>query len=243
MNNQIDKFFNQKLSGHSIAPNPEAWSRVAGGLSKKNKTIVWFRAAAAILILMLAGMLWYYTSQTAIVDAEQLQTAEKIEAVQEETPSETLELEPMTEEIIIAESVGATETESSERNQLAQRRTSQPSVPKNEPIPSVQELVQESVSEVTIAALPESLEPKQVEEAISLETTKPIVIVYELKPIPTIPDTEGEFLELPEKRSTLRKVLTLANDVRSGESKIGGLRQAKEEILAFNFKKEDKNAR
>ena len=51
MSNLLDKLFKDKLSDHVRVPAADSWRKVEAGLSKKNKTLVRFRAAAAVSLL------------------------------------------------------------------------------------------------------------------------------------------------------------------------------------------------
>jgi len=50
--NQLEELFNEKLGNHAIPPPAGGWERVAANLSKKNKTIVWIRWAAVLVMGM-----------------------------------------------------------------------------------------------------------------------------------------------------------------------------------------------
>lgn len=91
-------------------------------------------------------------------------------------------------------------------------------------------------SEEAIEALPtiESSMESKVE-------SKSMVIVYTLPEIKSRDRSANEDDLFKEKKTGLQKVMEIASEVRS-ESPIGGLRQAKNEILAFNFRK-DKDER
>src|SRR5215212_8552064 len=51
MNNRVDNFFKHKLKEHQLSPSANGWEKVEANLSKKNKTILWFRLAAAIALI------------------------------------------------------------------------------------------------------------------------------------------------------------------------------------------------
>jgi hypothetical protein len=53
MNNKVDKLFKNKLEKHSLAPSQQVWEKVEARLSKKNKTIIWVRIAAALTLTVL----------------------------------------------------------------------------------------------------------------------------------------------------------------------------------------------
>lgn len=235
MNNSVDKFFNQKLSEHMMAPNEGAWSRIASGLPKKNKTIIWFRAAAVLLLVILGGVLWNYINNGSNTNTNNQQIAEATEIEKLKEATSDLSATPKStpepaEKMSVAPAVKQVQ-------KVKRQKATIPVERKEEQFELTKQLEVETVA-LTAEIVEQPLLVKETGESKS----NPIVIVYELKPIPKEQPDENEFMELPEKKSTLRRVLTLANDVRSGDSKISGLRQTKEEILAFNFKKEDRSS-
>ncbi|MGI9541724.1 MAG: hypothetical protein ACR2MX_00615 [Cyclobacteriaceae bacterium] len=57
-NDNLDRLFEQKLSGHKIAPSAGAWNKLESRLQKKRKPFwLWSRMAAALLLLALFGWL------------------------------------------------------------------------------------------------------------------------------------------------------------------------------------------
>jgi len=240
MNNPLDKLFKTKLTDHSIEPGTNAWARVSAGLTKKNSRIIWYRAAAALFIGGLAFALWYNSNETVSTEtlADSDETRERVQ-----TEKDTLVLPETVQD---NKNVVALTKEDQPKEKSNNRKTVQPVEKLSEPDPvvdfdaksinsiAVNETATEEENEIPV----ESLEPSRKDA--------PIVIVYELKPI----QRKSEIAEKPEdillesfpaKKTGFKKVLEVANDVRTGESPLGGLRQAKDEIFAFNFKKEDKN--
>ena len=88
----------------------------------------------------------------------------------------------------------------------------------------------------------ESIPVTVSDENSSPKRSKPMVIVYTLEQVrKKAPEAVASINDLPDRKTGLKKALEIAGDVRTGDSPLGGLRQAKNEILAFNFKKEDRN--
>ena len=243
MNNRIDKFFESKLSQLSIEPDAKAWYRVAANLPKKNNAVIWFRAAAGIAIAGLAFMLWFYSSTDNAVDNQMAQDASDIKAKNEEVTKteETLRSNVKDNSIKNQQQTPALTAQNNIKRKSDSKKTGQ-----NEPESKVAMKLDEQMNEVAQIDLSE-IRMEQVETIdlttssdVTAEVAKPIVIVFEL---PEVSKKKNPFdLDLnPEKKSGIKRVLELANDVRTGESPIAGLRQAKEEIFALNFKKEDKN--
>ena len=237
--NNVDKFFASKLSEHTIEPGDKAWSHIAANLPKKNNAILWFRAAAGIAIAGLALMLWFYSGTDESFNQNIAQQSEETQPVDEKASKED-ELLTATAE---TNSVNQDQKPATIKKEYAQA-AAQPKkkAEKNETMP----LAQEPAVQIAQVEQPVTTNAEQLEQidltatVVGEETSKPIVIVFELKEI-TKKENPYELDLSPQKKSGIKKVLEIANDVRTGDSPIGGLRQAKEEIFAFNFKKEDKN--
>ncbi len=232
MSNPIDKFFKDKLAEHTIEPGEKAWEKVSSGLTKKNRTVIWFRAAAALLLVGMASLLWFYTNTTS--------TEPQVITKYEEVKPKIAEQDDSTKEKIEVPLQNTIPNKPSSQVDLAQQTekvktdkgTLKPEAMPNKTATQPEEIL---IAEIDMPEI-------EVTETIAkTEQTKSIVIVYELKAIPKRNTSDSEIASIPEKKTGLKKVLEIAQDVRSGDSPLGGLRQAKEEILAFNFKKDVKN--
>ncbi|MCB0489229.1 MAG: hypothetical protein R2820_11740 [Cyclobacteriaceae bacterium] len=231
MNNSIDSFFREKLGEHSVAPDANAWSRIEGSLSKKNKAVVWFRAAAALALIAMGTWLFYNINATTESNQAVAETKPEVKTNETAQPKEEEQvpnqLPVVTDDII--------------KNQRVARADKQKATtPKARP-EEQNELPPLDLTEELNVTLADNLviEKTEIADVVVDEKREPIVIVYELKDIAKRkPDIDFE--ELPERKNGLKKVWEIASDVRNGDSPIVGLRQAKEEILALNFKKDDK---
>ena len=70
---------------------------------------------------------------------------------------------------------------------------------------------------------------------------KPIVLEYRLETIEPQPVVESASAREPNGKSGLLKVIDFARDAKNGDGRLGDLRQAKDELFAFNFKKDKQN--
>jgi hypothetical protein len=228
MNKTLDDLFKSKLRDHTIDPSANGWSRVAAGLTKKNKTIIWYRAVAAILIVGLGSGMWLYTNQD--ID----QTLQIVQADQEKPLVETNENSNSALKVIQEEPQVIKKAEP--------KRSTAPLAVQDKSV-SMQSAKQDQQKEIIPQAIEVAmLDKNETSELIASNTAedKPIVIVYELKPIVKKTTDPFEMDLEPQKKNGLKKMLEVANDMRTGESPLGGLRQAKEEIFAFNFRKDEK---
>jgi len=73
--------------------------------------------------------------------------------------------------------------------------------------------------------------------AQNAKTEKPMVIEFTLAPIVNEPVTEVTQND-SESSSGLKKILETARDVKNGEADLGIIRDTKNQLLAFDFKKD-----
>jgi hypothetical protein len=72
----------------------------------------------------------------------------------------------------------------------------------------------------------------------SNQAEKPIVLVYRLEAVE--PQRAVESASVPKENSGLLKVINFARDAKNGDGRMGDLRQAKDELFAFDFKRTNK---
>lgn len=212
--NRIDELFRNKLANHPVAPSADAWQKVEAGLTKKNSVWVWRLAAALVLFgLVSAWYLW----RSAEVQPELVQ--QPVSPTQKEIP---VIVQPEEQKQNLAETKKGTP-----RNQKVNSKRSTSEIKKAEP-----EKVN-TQSEVTIQ--PEILITENKTEPAPVR--KPIVIEFTLDAIPA-PITEPAMASAGDDKSGFQKILEKARDIKNGESELGSLRDAKNELFAFDFRKD-----
>lgn len=245
MSNRVDRLFENKLREYTVEPSNRAWAQIAETLPKKNNWIVWFRAAAGIAIAGLAVLLWYYTNSSNVEDSRMAQDLKPTEAKKEIMPN--LETNKEQQEAKVSREKEPILLAHQEEKQTKKIKESDQKAAKvNNSLVNLEEEQSEKPVEVALdVPIGNNLETILISENSAIENgtttkNKSIVIVYELKSMKA-QENPYELDLTPQKKTGLKKVLEIANEVRTGESPLGGLRQAKEEIFAFNFRKEDKN--
>ncbi len=228
MSNRIDQLFKETLSDHKVVPSAEAWTKVQSGLSKKNKLLIaWRMAAVFALFGTLIGM-WYFLDDNEMITTPQL--TEKIEVV---TPKNNVIEKPIQP---------IKESRKPNIAQIPKSKKKKKEIPNHEIKKEIQNSITENsvtdnqelqkpAEEVTIA------EPVLVAQAERKE--KPIVIEFTLKPVIT-ETAVAQVLE--EDNSGLKKIWDAARDVKNGDSDLGILRDAKNQLFALDFRK-DKSKR
>lgn len=241
MNNPIDKLLKNKLEGLAIDPSPEAWSKVAASLPKKNK--IWLRVAASLLMAGLGFVFWLYVNNNT--GTQQIAPIAGMQTTEEVTGNTRTDIEktPIAETEQQSQNTKATaptpliaKTQPVARIKEKEERTDNASAAQNEPDVLKAELTH------SIALVDLDINKETPEITTAQVESKPIVIVYELAEVNIKTEDDEALIPLLPKKTGLKKVLDVANEMRTGESPLNGLRQVKDEILAFNFRKEDKNS-
>jgi hypothetical protein len=225
MSNKIDKLFSRKLSDHSMAPRAEAWSRIESGLSKKNKfVIVWRVAAVFVLLGLLTGSWFYWQGQSD--RAVRLATKNLVpnETIPEVTKAPAVT--PLKEEPI--QQVASNNNQEKKTTPIKEKKktTQQPQEIINDPDP-------------TLAIVEEPIQIESVTVTQVAKTEKPIVIEFTLAPVPS---TKTAIAQASEEKPALKKIWDKALDIKNGDAELGGLRMAKNELFALDFRK-DKSKR
>lgn len=220
MSSKVDKFFNDKLQADSLAPSAAAWDKVERHLSKKNKFVIFWRVAAAIVLLALVAILafnWDDATKPSSKFAQQKPKADQPN--QQPSPEariETAENKPQ-------------EKKSPEKKTIRKRTTS--------PVAPVIEPVQEEVTVV-------SNTPVEEPQLITPEIVKPVeskstVIVFSLPKVQRKSTAPVEVaMDEEQKKTMLRKVMDVAMDVKNADSPMKELREAKDDLFALDFRKD-----
>lgn len=222
MSDRIDKFFNTRLADHAMAPTQNAWSKLEVNLSKKNRTVIWFRSAAALVFL---GLL---LSTLAWVMKERIEP--KPIATTNLSKEKELAIEDSNETTMIKPDIKLQPTAKKKRS-VAQSKSND-----------------EANNVIITEIIPTEIKVNNTIEAESLavaesKPSKPIVLEFRLEDVslsaPSAQQTSIEVAELDPK-SGIQKAIGFALDVKNGDSPIINLRQAKENLFALNFKKDKK---
>jgi len=228
MSNKIDKLFSRKLADHSLAPSANAWQKVEAGLSKKNNYVIAWRAAAVfVLIGLLTGSWFYWQSEQkerAMNLAGKKEVPAEIIPKVEVAPAITLQKEDPVQQVASNSYQEKRQTSQQEKNKIAQ----QPQ------LAIINEPQSIEVNEV------ETIKIETNETAVVIKTEKPIVIEFTLDPIAQATPIIAETTE-PTKPA-LKKIWDKALDIKNGDAELGGLREAKNELFALDFRK-DKSKR
>ncbi len=228
MNNLLDQLFRSKLEDHATPAPAAAWSRIEKQLAKKNNTPWLVRIAASILLVSVIGGSWLMNSRTADTKLQSAAPlAQKAETIK---PSD-------------AKPVAIEPAHQKENKKASKSATRENLVPDNRPskeVPAVQNEVHQPIEPVVSDDVDPMISPVESQTTAShvASTTvterKPIVLEYRLEEVKPAAIAGNDSKE----KTTLSRVIDFARDAKNGDARFGELRQAKDELFAFNFKKE-----
>ncbi|MCW5912543.1 MAG: hypothetical protein KIT62_15855 [Cyclobacteriaceae bacterium] len=217
--NRIDELFKNKLANHPVAPPADAWQKVEAGLTKKNSAWVWRLAAAFVLFGLLSGTWYLWNNNTEA----QPGLAEQPGSPQKEN---TIPVQPETQkQDLVAESSTPSKQKTKTTTTGSRKAESQKvNIMTEEPA----EMLIETDVLVAENKIPEAAPAR-----------KPIVIEFTLDAMP-VKITEPAFADAgtEEEKSGLKKILEKARDLKNGDGELGSLRDAKNELFAFDFRKD-----
>ncbi len=223
--NKVDRFFKKKVEDLIVEPRSEAWAKLEANLSKKNKGLIWFKAAASLLLmgLFIASIIWLKQGKENQHMAEQVKTTKPAIVPVEKKMKEGTKNQPSVPEL---KNKNISEIRKSNiKKQIAIEHPTVPTIVKKELTDvSFKEKEKETISSQTIAAI-------RVEE-------KPIVIAYTLESIHSQKNETPIVAETTEKKNSLQKALDFAREAKNSDSPVGDLRKVKDDFFALNFIKD-----
>ena len=224
----VDKLFRDKLAGHREVPSAAAWNKVEAKLAKKNNRLIWWRIAAVLALAALLSLaLLKYPTQTG---ASELTVKEPEKTIAPaEAPEATAKVE------VPAPTVEPTPTPVEVPGINRTRRVAKVSAK-----PSKKEVHADLTPELAVA----EVNIKETVEAAPAVSDTPakasVVLTYTLPSIkPSTSETANAAVDA-EPQKGIQKLWEAAKVVKNSDNPWGELREAKNELLAFEFKK-DKN--
>jgi len=220
MSKKLDRLFKEKLENHQVPPSDAAWSKVESSLDKERKGIIWFRAAAAIVLLgmVTATALWVSSDEeNVIAKVDSVRVAPKPQA--KPAPKKKQRIEEPKLPVVKSQSRKMTvfiAKEESKKEETIQE-------------PSVQ-------SEQPVAMVSEPVQPIQSENPEAVIKKSSITLTYTLAPIPS----QERTIAAAEERKGLQKVVDVAKEAKNSEGVLTELRLMKDDLFALNFKKNNK---
>jgi hypothetical protein len=219
MSSKVDNFFKTKLEEHSLPPSVRSWEKIEANLSKKNKTILWFRLAAAVALMgifMFAILQWMDKGDvppTLVLDNKKIESP-KVEQKESSKRKETVPNQKPQHKSIATTTLKKVKQKEKENFQVEKE-------------------------ELLITKKEEPITETQITEATeNVASQKPITLTFTLPTIkPKNISQEEQMAVAEEKRTALQKVVETANDIRTGDA-LGDFREAKNELFALEFRKD-----
>ncbi len=237
MNQQPDKLFRDKLKNYQKPVSSDAWNRVSDQMDQGKKTI-WIKAAAAIPLLAVAGILLFAirSNQPEITIAENTITSKqeapkaKVEANLENSsqPFKNEEKESSTTITLKQERNRPGKMNTLKTRKNVQDKAETETVAEAIPVAPNKSVVSEENSFIREN---DSLALNKEYQRITLEYSAEEVNEKYLNKNSLADATSEE-----KKTSTLRKLLDRAYELKHNQDPLGDLRQKKNELFAFNFK-------
>ncbi|GEM_PF-2672675 len=262
---KIDQLFREKLADRKVRPSDNAWEKLNSGLGeeRKKKSWIYWSVAASVILLIGIGMLFFSSSEIAVKEQRMAEnpTIEEQRSIPTESLQEVeepdLSMENTSENLAENINPQAVDKSSSDpdpekvnenpieetRNQSAEITEEKNIVSEESVNPEVEEvLVAESVEPITVEEEEESIIPEKIEPAIEEEPQSQLALNEQKEEsYPEITIVYKKSDTQTQKTTTFKKIVTIARDITEGEYGIGELREAKNELLAFGKRKEDKN--
>lgn len=204
----IDRLFNDTLADHASSPSPALWERVEATLPQGRGSAMWVRWAAVLVPALVAAGIWMSTRPQAT------------ESIASQTVAPALQPVESIKPVLVAENTASRKTTTRKKPATKPQVVS---VPNTETIPAA--AVEETTVFEDITLEPVVLE----EEAVMVETPKPLVLVYTLEPVAT------KTSEIAD-RNTLDRVVDFARTVKHSDP-IGDIRGLKDELFALDLRK------
>lgn len=239
MTKKIDQIFRNKLGNRQAAPPPDAWSRLHSQLKteKKNKSAIYFKAAAVILLLFCSALAFYHyqdkqSVQSGMESADALTQpgqngleAQKALAKLEELASENdRKEESIKDPVFSAPTTHIADLPKSTNNnkQKIQETVPMEKTPQIEILTALETLLAEA--------------EKPTSEGSNKKEFQGVTITYIKGGVQENLATATGPVE-KEDKSALKKFLKVAQEIKNTDISLAEIRDSKEDIFALKIEK------
>lgn len=256
--NKIDNLFKDSLRDMEKSPGPIAWDKISAGLKKEKSTakIIWWQKAAIIVIICLSGFLIFYkmdgfkSSQTKTVskvenhEKDNLNKEAKESLMPDELSSSARELADAKTKTPKEENIAPVAPKENQHLVKAENRKAEKpeikmyAINNNFPYTDremddqqtkdYEEAVATNISEIQETDKPEKSTPSITIEFKSGKKSRQKTLLANNKDIESNED----------QSFTLKKLIAKVKEVKEGELGLAELRQAKDDLFAFDTFKE-----
>lgn len=245
--NTLDQFFKENLDGQTTAPSSEAWAELESRLlrEKRNSNVIWFKLAASVTLLL--AITWLAT------DMNQRSIQERVPSYVQSSDREMLSTLSFSKKSLIQEDLSATPTIKDQIiavGSLVLSTSSKPSIAlfgKQPQVTEVNPIITEAdetliKTNVAIAYNNHSSNqkiqdaPRHQPQEVALPK---ITIIYKRSKVSHNALARGSDSRSTKKKG-LKKLFNKARDFQEEQLTLEQLRDAKDQLLAFNWKKKEK---
>ena len=257
-NKELDSLFKNKLEKLERQPSADVWSKIEAQTQQKKPVWLWMKIAAAILLVLVSGIVLWNTTQNEIstgkmpVIAESEQNSTNTDEIDNSNTTDEISntekiAEPNTQPIVESEDIKPIEpiqnAESNDAPLVANNNTMASNEQVIEQLPEVNEINEKTSPEALIAennTNDATIENRTASEQQAAEGTTLVFNIEDFKKTEVATNTSTS--DKPEETTStskkgFNKVLDLVKELK-GDAGIGDLREAKNEVFALNFKKE-----
>jgi hypothetical protein len=249
--NKIDRMFERKLASHEVAPSPMAWEKIQQKAQKKGTP--WWVWGIAASVVVLATLAVFLKNQELEISHSEAPVVAENTPISEDT-SASISLENTSKEELEKPAESAPNTPAPKVATPAPHKSSQPAgvtSQKDKP------LIAEATEKNNASTLPEI----QQAEADARTPATPApggrkTLIYTIAKLTTPESSPHEKAQGEEKEASeaseaseaieateatgMKRLMEIAKDVRNGEVGMADIREAKNELFAFNFKRKEK---
>lgn len=245
--NTLDQFFKQNLDGQTTAPSSEAWPELESSLikEKRNSSVIWFKLAASVTLLL--AITWL------VKDMNQSSIQEKVPSYVQSSDREMLSTLSLSKKVLAQEDLSTTppirdqiivvdnlELSTSSKYSIA-LFDKQPQITEVNPIITE---ANETVVKTNVAIAHKNHHSnrkiKNAPQDPAQEVALPkITIIYKRSKVSHVASAQASDSQSPKKKG-LKKLFNKARNFQEEQLTLEQLRDAKDQLLAFNWKKKEK---
>lgn len=254
--NDFDKIFSEKLYNHKTPPPTNGWAQLNAALDRENKAkkkIIYWRVAAVIALLLLAGIAWWGIDE----DLQKVPVGEQMQIPAEEPALLELQMDKEPKSLALKEELAPTDLDEKQESipEKSEKANAQHTNEEKNIRTKNKEQTQNEKSDLTLASIEvsDSLKVQPIENIQPVETlaVEPLAIAESellalesvkarVSPAVTIiykPGNVGsENLEINDEKSIAMELL---NDIKNSNISFSDIRNAKAELLAKVFSKKE----
>ena len=254
MEENLDKLFREKLSENPVEPSVDAWAVLENNLKQKRKPrMIWWYSAAAVALILVSVSLYVNQNEKLVEDGLLSQSTSK---------SPNIELDHKSEPSIINEAEGLNQTRQLATKKIVPTEVNEKSttkIPVNEsknPVisdiksrpdsdadrespTSFQSMAMLSAKLIESPSAPMIQEIDLDDNLSTINEEIPEIILEEnaLNGNSNLPEVSITYLPDVQSETKLKKIIKKAKGLKDSNIGWGSLREAKNEMLASNFKK------